>query len=471
MVKAADRAESGQRIVTGVAISLGELCAIDIRLRNGADREWRTSLEAMPPDGSSWPSLAAALAELKRATGGTAGTLAVALMPPLAEVRRLDLPPVKDEELQRLLARNASRYFVNARGPQMFGASAAGRRVRGAPNAVVAAAAPMRLMAAVRAAAEQAGWNVSSIAPAESAWAGGAVAIWPELARAKRWALVGHEDRTDLLELERGRLIGVRRFRAGTADVDIIAETVGRAAKLGGMGNATGSNAIAAALRDRGVVLLSPSHEWASSIAAGDLAAAHFAGQEAGPLLRSVDAVATERDQTRRSVVRLAAVAASLMMLAAGTELWGVHRQLGLVRAERERIRPQIAATLLGRTTVDATSRQLTALSSVERAAPQWTAIITALSQAITDDAYLTAIRARGDSLIVDGLAEHASRVFDALQQTKLLVDIKSAAPVRRERQEDGTALDHFTISARVAHRDADATTLPVANATSRGIR
>jgi Tfp pilus assembly protein PilN len=120
------------------------------------------------------------------------------------------------------------------------------------------------------------------------------------------------------------------------------------------------------------------------------------------------------------------------------------------VREEREKLRPQIAATLNGRTTIDATSRHLASLSAIERSSPHWSSVITELSQVITDEAYLTAIRARGDSLIVDGLAEHASRVFDALQRSKVLIDVKSAAPVRREIQDDGTALDHFTISARV---------------------
>jgi Tfp pilus assembly protein PilN len=99
---------------------------------------------------------------------------------------------------------------------------------------------------------------------------------------------------------------------------------------------------------------------------------------------------------------------------------------------------------------VDATYRHLAALNAAERAAPQWSAVIGNLSTSVPEEAHLTAIRARSDSLLVDGLAEHAARVFDALEKTHGLIDVRAASPVRRELQEGGGTLDHFTIAARV---------------------
>ncbi len=460
---------NGTRAVTGVAISSTELCAADIRLRGNGDRApvptrgegWRVSLEPPPVDGGSWSSLASALGELARAVGASGGALAVTLMPPLTEVRRLEMPPLKDDELQRLLSRNAARYFVNARTPQIVGATPAARRVRGASVPVVAASASARLVAAIRAAAVQTGWNVESVAPAESAWAGASLALWPGFAKQSAWALVASDDRTDLLHLESGRLVGVRRFRAGAADAAMIADTIGPAQSVGIAGAPSARRELAAALGTHSVPVTTPLGEWSDKAEWPDLLAAHFAGQEVGPSLRSDDAVAVEKDRARRAAFVVAGAAAALLVLAAGVELWGVHRQLGIVRAERERLRPQIAATMIGRTTVDATSRHLAALNAVERSKPDWSAIITTLSQGITEDAYLTAVRARGDSLIIDGLAERASRVFDALQRSKVLTGVKSAAPVRRELQEDGTALDHFTIAARVVAPSSAPTTVP----------
>lgn len=452
MVKSAERvaADSRKRIITGVAIGPTELCAADIRLRGTADRAWRATLEPAQPESGSWPSLASAFGELARAIGVENGTVAITLLPPLTEVRRLELPPLPDEELFRLLSRNASRYFVNARTPQMVGSSAAAKRTRGAPTPVVATAASARLVGAIRAAAEQAGWTVQSVAPAESAWAAASLALWPAFAKQNAWAAIAQADRTDILQIEQGRLVGVRRFRAGAADASMIADTVGTTARIGIAGSPAERKQLIAALASHSITAATTSGEWQTASEKPELLAANFAGREVGPTLRSEDSVAVARDEDRKLAWRIGGAAAALLVLAAALEMFGVQRQLRLVRAERERLRPQIASTMLGRTTVDATSRSLTSLSAVDRATPQWSRVIATLSSAITDDAYLTAIRARGDSLVIDGLAEHASRVFDALQRTKILTDVKSAAAVRRELQEDGTALDHFTISARV---------------------
>lgn len=445
------RAEHGSRkIQTGVAISATELCAVDIRLRGAADRAWRATLEPAPSDGASWPSLASALADLARTLGVVDGTLAVSLMPPLAEVRRVELPPVRDDELQRLLSRNASRYFVGARTPQTVGALRVGRRVRGAPTPVIAAAAPVRLVSMIRAAAAQAGWAVDSIAPAESAWAAATLALWPTFVRQTAFGVVTHEERTDLLQLENGRLVGVRRFRAGAADAAMIVDTIAPGARVGVAGTDTERRALTTALAGLGLNVSSPSGEWMLAAERGDLLAAHFAGSSAGPVLRAEDSIQVERARVRKATLATLGAAAALLVLAALVELWGVHRQLRLVQEERARIRPALSSTLIGRTTVDATYRRLAVLSGVERSMPHWSDVITTLTDAIPDDAHLTAIRAREDSLVIDGLAVHAARVFDGLEVIPDLFDVKAAAPVRRELQEDGTALDHFTIAARV---------------------
>jgi hypothetical protein len=443
-------AEPKKRIVTGVAISPAELCAADIRLKGQTDRAWRATLEPPPTDGVSWPSLVAALSALANEIHATDGLLAISLLPPLTEVRRLELPPLNDVELQRLLARNASRYFVNARGAQVVGAAPAGRRLRGAPSPVVAAAASARHVAMIRTAAQQAGWTVQGVAPAESAWTAALFAACPAVARQGAWGVVAQRDRTDLMQFEAGRLVGVRRFRAGAADAAMIVDALGPSARVGVIGVNPQRRDLMTALAGHGITAVSPSGEWASAAEMPDVLAAHFAGREVGPVLRGEDAVIVERSRAQRAAWLVVGAAALMLALSAAVELWGVHRQLDIVRAERARIRPQIASTLLGRTNVDVTSRNLASLAAVERDAPRWSSIITTLSQAITDDAYLTAIRTRNDSLVIDGMAEHASRVFDALQRSKIVVDVKSASPVRRELQDDGTALDHFTISARV---------------------
>ena len=87
------------------------------------------------------------------------------------------------------------------------------------------------------------------------------------------------------------------------------------------------------------------------------------------------------------------------------------------------------------------------------------------------DDAYLTAIRARDDSLVVDGLAEHAARVFDALRA----VDGVAGREGRRARcaascRTTARALDHFTIAARVARPNDDADDAAASNRVARPV-
>ena len=469
MVTRARGEPSSRKTQTGVAISTTTISAVDVRLRGASDRVWRAPLDAPPSEGASWPSLASALAHLSRELGVTNGRLAVSLMPPLAEVRQLELPPLRDEDLTKLLSRNPARYFVGARGAQIVGASSPGRRARGETTPVIAAAASARMLAMIHLAAEQSGWSVDAIAPAETAWAAAAIALWPTLAKQNLSALVAHDDRTDLLQVEKARLVGVRRFRAGAADAAMIADAIGSSGRAGVVGAAQQRRELASALGALGVTTTSPTGEWSSAAERNDVLAAHFAGSDVGPVLRSEDNVASNRARTRKATMITFAATAALLVAAAMIELWGVHHQLDLVRQQRAQLRPALASTLIGRTTVEATYRHLAALSDIERSTPQWAAVITTLSQSIPADAYLTAIRSRNDSLIVDGLAEHAARVFDALEKTPGFTDVKAAAAVRRELQDDGTALDHFTIAARVVtnppHR---ATTSPVSTPASR---
>lgn len=442
---------------------------MDIRLRGSSNGVWRAPLDPPPAENGHWPSLAAALSDLARAIGVTQGTLAISLLPPFAEVRRLELPPLRDDEMHRVLARGAARYFVGASGPQVVGASVAGRRARGAPTPVVAAAASARLLGAIHAAAQPSGWTVAVTAPAETAWTAAAVAMWPSFSKRMAFALVAHDDRTDLLQIDNGRLVNVRRFRAGAADAALIAEAVGTGAAVGVLGLAAQRRELAAALASKGVTATMPAGERAADADDPNALAARFVGEELGPVLRGDDAIAADRARLARVTRWMAVAAAALFVASAFIELWGVKRQLRLVREERARIRPEIASTMVGRTTVDAAYRHLTTLATIERNAPHWSTVLGTLTDAIPENAFLLAVRTRDDSVIVDGLAERARRVFDGLENANILRNVRAAAPVRRELQNDGTeALEHFVIAAVVAKPDSTRGPIPASNPARR---
>ncbi|MGH7656204.1 MAG: PilN domain-containing protein [Gemmatimonadaceae bacterium] len=457
---------AGKQATVGIALSASELCVVPRAGLAGNQDPWRTPLQPLNGDGSGWPALTAALQELARRLGVTGGRLEVALMPPLTEIRRLDLPPMGDAELRTLLSRNAARYFVGARAAQLVGTTMAPQGKDVPVGGVIAAAAPLRLIAALHAAAREAAWTVDAVSPAEGAWSAAAATLWPVTARQQAHLLVCGEDRTELLQIDQGRLASVRRFRAGAADATLVAEAISAAiagrknsspTRVTAIGSPPQRAELARALATAGYNIAPLPDEWADRGTDADVVAASFAGANAAPLLRTEATLASRRERGRRVIVRMAMASAALLMAAALFSLWGAKRELAAIRAGRALIRPQISATLVGRTSVENAYRQLAALAAAQRSAVQWSAVIAAMSAHLDDDAYLTALRGRDDSVTVDGVAKRASKAFDSLAGTPGLTEVHAAAPVRRESPQGGPALERFTIAALVRRATAPA--------------
>jgi hypothetical protein len=461
MVKNA--AVSSQRPTrVGVACSATELFVVErsgALGRHGARQAVRRiPLDRMSGDnGAAWSSLADALREVARSHAG-GGQLDIALLPGLAEVRQLDLPPMREDDLRQLLTRNSARYFVGARTPQIVGTIGGARRPKGEVGSVIAAAAPTRVVTAVVASARDAGWQVESVGSAAGAWAAAARELWPASVNGPWLLLVAHDDHTDLLQLENGQLAGMRRFRTNGADEDALATAATASPRrISAIGLSSLRNAISAALANRGISVAAPPSEWHDLAESPELLAAAFAGPAARPVLESDDVRAARASDVRRAV-RLAALSAvGLALLAAVLALWGVRRELTAVREQRAALRSQVAATLVGRTSVENAFRQLATLGEAQRTAPHWSAVVAGLSERLDEESYLTAFRGRGDSVVVDGLAVRAARAFDAVEHTPGLAGVHAAAPVRREAPSGGPALERFTIAAQVALNKAPA--------------
>lgn len=431
-------------LTLGVALSTTELVAAGER---GAAAR-RFTIDPPELDAARWPSLTDALRELAGATGTAGGTLDVALLPPLAEVRALELPPMRDDDVRLLLARNAGRYFVGARGAQVVGA----RRV-GGTSLVIAAATAQRLVATLQSAAREAGWRVRAIVPAEGAWGAGAAAAMGAGQKAPSHLIVCDDDRTLVCGLAQGQITSLRRFRAGAEDAALVLEALGGGASSLTLAIGAGAprDALVAALSAAGRRVAVPLGTLRDRFDDPAALAASFAGSGAMPRIESEESIASARAADRRMIGRLFAAAAALLVVSAAVELWGAHRQLDAVRAERAALRPRLATTLVGRSTVESAYQQLNALAAAERTAPHWAALIGDVAERLDDQAYLTAWRARDDSLVVDGVAERASRAFDSLVRVPGLTAVRAAAPVRREAPNGGAAKERFTIAASVA--------------------
>lgn len=470
-----------------------------------------TRAPAAPPRPAPWPDLAVAFGELAERVGARAVALHVALLPPLAEVRHLVLPRLGDDALRHVLRRDAARYFLAGAGRVVVGGEPLSRRRRTA-GPVCAAAAPEGVVDAVVAAAEAVGWRVATIVPAESAWAAAARAAWRELARGAGTVIVPGDGRTDVLCLRRGRLVALRRTRSIDEGVDDLAELVAEASAAvgreratmgwpdaggGGTGGGLGGDdagsddpaygaagaqgasddsaaspvavladgatreRIEAVLAGLGLRVL-PAAVASAEVAA--LLAALHAPRAAGPeLLPDVLHVARRR-RARRGAAILAASAVALLAGAAGLEYHGLGRELEVVAGRRAEIRAGVEEALRAREVLTALDDRLAALRAIEATGPRWSDVVPILAEHLPRGAHLVALRAVGDSVVLEGAASNAAAVFEALRAAPGIDGVRADAPIRREVGEGGAPVEWFAVALRLAPASGAAATDGVAD-------
>jgi hypothetical protein len=366
----------------------------------------------------------------------------------------MELPPLRDDELHRLLSRNAQRYFLHAREPQVIGASA-GKRGN-SPMSVVGAAASARLVAAIESAARSAGWTVEAIVPAEAGWRGAALTIWPALRRGVSHLLVHLPDRIDMLRMEDGRLAAVRHFRPGAADAALIGDLLtqsrdnGTAPRVAAIGSREKREELTRVLSDRGIVVMPPPPEWRTNADDAALVAASFSAP-GEPLALRTEAALVARSQRYRYLTTMVFLLSTVLLgLAGWMHLSGVRSTLAAVEAERTALRPRLQESMVGRATYEASFAKLAELREAERTAPRWTRVLAAVTNHLDDDAHLVAFRTRGDTLLLEGRAVAAGPVIDQLANTPGLANLRSTGQVQRDLQRSGESLDKFSVSAQL---------------------
>lgn|GEM_PF-1617046 len=431
----------------GVAISRTEIVAYDTRLKSGGSSVWRMPLEAPAADQPSWISLSTALRTLAQLTRETKGHLAVALLPSIAEVRRVDVPTLGDDELESVLSRNASRYFVGAQGAQLVGVVA---RDKSDASGVVAGAAPAWIIRLITAAVRHTGWSLELIAPAEAAWTVAVSKAWPAAASGQTQLLVHQAEQTHLLSLTNGVLDNLRRFRSAVDDAAVFMESASTGSRLLAAGEPTVRKQWSSALGARALSVALPTSASTDVTADPALLAAAYIVDVRTLLFRTEEMRAADRNRRNRLAYSLLAAAVMFLGLTAGLQMWDVNRELASVQAARAALTPQLATTLLGRASVETVSAQLAMLASSERESPQWSAVLADLTTHLPDESYLTAFRGWSDSVRFDGLAVRAAGVYPALAVAKSFSGIKSAAAVRLEPQVDGSSLEKFTLVAKL---------------------
>ncbi len=435
--------------IQGVSLAADQLCAVVGADAGSAPRVWRTALEPRAPGDEAWPSLAAAFAALLNEAPAPAAGVSVALMPALAEVQMVELPPMAEHELRLLLARNAGKYFTSARGAQVVGAGARSTSVMG--RLVAATSAP--LLHSIHAAASTAGLSVRQVVPAPAAWAmfartGNAKSNGGE---ARASMVVVDQAHCTVLTVEQGQLVSLRRFRSLALDAARLAE-----AMLADTTSVFLAAAPDARREAEALMRVQPATGVLAALGSQpDALAAVGASRATAPLLITERERAAGTARVRSLAVRFAAAAAILLVAGAALQLWDVRRELSAVRAERAALAPQLGSTLVGRTTVETAFRQLAVLARAEQDAPIWSAVIAELSTQLPSESYLTGFRGRADTVGIDGLARSAARVFESVERVPSLQAVQASAPVRRETTPEGEALERFQLSALMRAREA----------------
>lgn len=446
----------------GLGVTIGA-AAVEAAELGGRMRGWSHPIEPLAEGTTRWPTLVTALAELRAARGGRGGALTVVLLPPLAEVRPVTLPPLAADETRQVLARTPGRYFLGARELQVIGVAmpAAKAGADRAPRPVIAAAASARVLEAIYASAAEAGWTVQAIMPAETAWQTAALTIWPELRQGSHDVAVLRSGRTELLHLDAGVLTGVRRVGGVTTDGvahgdasardAIVPSTAGGGLAI--LGPAPVRESLMRAMAGGRGRAMTPPAEWSTLAESSELTAAAFAPRAQGLELVS-EVTRQRRGAWRRRLTTSAAIAAvALIAVAAGFELWGARRELAEVRRERAALRPRTAGLVATRDSAMLVGQRLRELAAATSHNTPWSDVLTTVSGALPHQAYLTAFRATRDSLVLEGIAERAGDVFMAIKALPRFADVRSAAPVRQQLGDPAatTTLERFSVAARFA--------------------
>lgn len=365
--------------------------------------------------------LSKAFAELA-ALVGVPSVFYVAILPPLAHFRIIDLPGVREAEAMRIVSRDPSRFLPLRGGTAAITLESADWR---AVSPFELAAVPARLVDDITAAVRDCGSSLGSIVAAESAWAGEATAGWKPQ-RARRDIIVALEDTIEVVRLQGRRIASVRRVPR-EPDADPMAD-------LGRNGVDTSVDATVIASMDDAMER-----------------AATGATRVAGPhLLAEEGRVRVRRRARVENTVRFA-VAAALLVSAVGLELWKTSREHHRVVAERARIHAAVERALGVRESIAVVRQRIAAIDEAEANAPRWSELVASLAHVLPHDASLISLAAAGDSLRIEGAALRAAPVFDALAGAPGVRAVHPQGPIRQEPRAGGAASERFVVAATFA--------------------
>ncbi len=385
---------------------------------------------------AAFGALRARLEEAGVLAEGEGARISVALLAPLVHFRRIELPPLSDDEVEAVLRRDAARYFPGGVYRRVVAASP---RVGGAGE-VRAVAAPAHLLEGLVDAAEASGFRVDGIT---TGWH----AIASALPEGEGPIGVARGGQFQALEVERGVPTELRR-----APLD----ESGTWRRLIGSSGVTllGDGADLERARDvltaAGVAVRVPT--------AGSSASALAARAAADPSLRLVpDRLRVARaERDRRRGARFMVAAAALVVVAIGVHWAGLRSDLDRVRAERADIADEVAPLLAMRDSLTALNEDVRAVREVSGRSYDWTTALSELALLLPRETYLTSLSGSEGVLEFEAAGERAGAAIDALRAARSLRGVRLEGLVERELEDGETVVERFRLGARVRILELD---------------
>ena len=385
---------------------------------------------------------------LKEAGAGPTDDAQVHLrfLPPLADTRLVEFPPLRKEELMAVLRRDVARYFLGGVGPQVVGVHTRGRGSNGGGGQpVLVAAAALSLLEAAREAAVQIGWTLESVGPAHGAWLS---AAGDPSSKARRAIVAIEGSAAYVMRLEGGMPVAVRQIPASdlTGVADALGDGPGRVLVFGPHGT------------EQELTGLSSSAGWVVDPVPGGAAgrsdplevAAMWAGRAVLELVPPTLA-ALRNSERRRNTVRFGAAAAALVVAAAGANLWGTYRELDAVTAERLEIADRVQPLIVARDSLQRLRDRIQEREDLWANTPRWAPVLVELASLLPRDSYLTALYASGDTIELEAAGSRAGEAIQALRRAGLFKDVRLQGVVERELENGETVVERFRVSAQLA--------------------
>ena len=435
----------------GIAIGERGLTAI-VRVRDAVHRADEPLAPGAHEDaGALTAALLAAAAKLEVLVGAALdGERAhVALLPPLADARLVQLPPLRHAEAEAVLRRDAARHFVGGAAARVVAAAPPPARPRGEAGvpATFAAAASLGVVEAVRRAVVAAGWRPHAVVPAQAAWLAALPASPRPADAAAEVVIAVHGDAAHVIRRDGGIVAAVRRVPPVWRDALVAAAGAGPGTAIV-LADAALREPLARALRSAGWSVADAALPDAAGAAA---AYAHAAGLTLVSPLQA----AARRDRQRTIGLRIAAAAVLLLAGAAAVELWGTERELEAVRARRAELRDAVTPLLATRDSLARLEERVATIRALDTDAPRWTRAVFDLALLLPPDARLTRLTTSGDTLYVEAAGARAGAALQALRSASSLYDVRLDGTVLRDLEGGETVVERFRVRARLTDQES----------------